>query len=520
MSFFKKNNTFTKEQQNRSNADLLSRELTINISTIKEVFGQTSDLIIRNTHLHFYEKVNLAIIYIEGLVDTAVQESVLNSMLMDHERTFAEKGNDQSAEQVVDFLINRILTVSQVVEVSDVTEVKTQLLSGNTLFFLDGHSKGFAVHTKGWKGRNIDEPESQTVVRGPREAFTENIETSITQIRKRIKDSSLIVESTQVGRITHTDVAIMYLKGIANEKALKEVRERLDKIDVDGILESGNIEEFIQDTTYSPFPTVFSTERADVIAGGLLEGRIAIFVDGTPFVLLVPALFIQFYQVSEDYYQRADISSLLRMLRLFCFIIALFGPALYIGITTYHMEMLPTSLLISLAAQREGIPFPALIEALMMEVAFEILREAGVRMPRTVGQAVSIVGALVIGEAAIMAGIVSPSMVIVVSITAIASFVIPSYNMAISLRILRFIFMMLAASFGLLGITVGIFALVLHLSSLKSFGVPYMTPFGPFVLKDQKDTIFRLPQWGLLNRPSLIAQHNTTRVDNKKSQKH
>ena len=231
----------------------------------------------------------------------------------------------------------------------------------------------------------------------------------------------------------------MFIKGIVNDKVVEEVRKRLDRIDIDGILESGYIEELIQDETYTPFPTVYNTERPDVIAAGLLEGRIAILVDGTPFVLLVPALFTQYFQSAEDYYQRSDFG-LLRMLRYLALFIALLGPSLYIAITTFHQEMLPTALLISLAAQREGVPFPAFIEALMMEVTFEILREAGVRMPRAVGQAVSIVGALVIGQAAVEAGIVSAAMVIVVSITAIANFSFPSFNMAISIRILRFVF--------------------------------------------------------------------------------
>jgi len=248
---------------------------------------------------------------------------------------------------------------------------------------------------------------------------------------------------------------------------------------------------------------VYNSERPDVIAAGLLEGRVAILVDGTPFVLMVPGLFIHFYQSAEDYYQRADISTLLRILRLLGLFIALLGPSLYIAITTFHQEMLPTQLLLSLAAQREGVPFPAFIEALMMEVAFEILREAGIRMPKSVGQAISIVGTLVIGQAAVDAGIVSAAMVIVVAITAISSFIVPAFSLSISIRILRFGLMGLAASFGLFGITVGMIALILHMCSLRSFGIPYMSPFAPFIWSDQKDSIFRFPRWGLLSRPHL-----------------
>ena len=311
----------------------------------------------------------------------------------------------------------------------------------------------------------------------------------------------------------------MYLNGIVNDKLVEEARIRLGRIDIDAVFESGNIEELIQDETFTPFPTLYNTERPDVIAAGIMEGRIAILVDGTPFVLMAPALFTQFYQSAEDYYQRADFATLLRLLRYVCFFISLLAPSLYIAITTFHQELLPASLLISLAAQREGIPFPAFIEAVVMEITFEILREAGVRLPKTVGQAVSIVGALVIGQAAVEAGLVSPAMVIIVAITAISNFVIPSFNMGITIRILRFLLMLIAASFGLFGVTVGLIAIVLHLCSLRSFGIPYMSPMAPFILADQKDTIFRFPQWALYARPRLISQKNNIRENNASSNK-
>ncbi|MED4797818.1 spore germination protein, partial [Priestia megaterium] len=268
---------------------------------------------------------------------------------------------------------------------------------------------------------------SQTVVRGPRDSFTETLRTNTALIRRRIKSPKLWIESQQIGEFTKTDIALVYIDGIADEQVIQEVKERLSKIDIDGILESGYIEELIQDEDYTPFPTMHNTERPDSVAAGLLEGRIAILVDGTPFVLMVPALFIQFFQAAEDYYQRADISTLIRLMRYMAFFLALLTPSAYIALTTFHQEMLPFALLISIAAQREGVPFPAIIEAFIMEITFEILREAGVRLPRAVGSAISIVGALVLGEAAVQAGLVSPAMVIVVSITAISNFVSPVY---------------------------------------------------------------------------------------------
>jgi spore germination protein KA len=408
-------------------------------------------------------------------------------------------------------LKERALTVGGVKEVADFDVLFHSLLSGDAILLFEGHTQGFAIGVREWNQRSVTEPATETIIRGPRESFTENIRTNTALIRRKIKDRNLWLETRTIGRVTQTDVSIMYIKGIASDKVIDEVRQRLDRIDIDGILESGYIEEFIQDETYTPFPTIYNTERPDVVAADLLEGRVAILVDGTPFVLTAPSLFTQFFQAAEDYYQRADVSSLLRMLRFFSFFIALFGSSLYIAITTFHQEMLPTALLISLAAQREGVPFPAIIEALMMETALEILREASVRMPRAVGQAVSILGTLVIGTAAVEAGIISAAMVIVISITAISSFIFPAPNMSIAVRLIRFPMMVLAASFGLYGMIAGFIALVLHLCSLRSFGMPYTSPLAPFNASGQKDTIFRLPHWRLRTRPRLISQQNVTR---------
>ena len=404
-------------------------------------------------------------------------------------------------------------------EVSDFEKLFVHLLSGDTIILVDGYSEGFAIGSRGWDDRGVTAPDSETVVRGPKDGFSETLRTNTSLLRRRIKDTSFWIETKKIGRRTKTDVAIAYIKGIADDKVVDELRMRLDRIDIDGILESGYIEELIQDGVYTPFPTVYNTERPDAVAAGLLEGRVAIMVDGTPFVLLVPALFVHFLHAPEDYYQRYDISTLIRLLRYLSFFIALLTPSIYIAVTTFHQEMIPTSLLISIAAQREGVPFPAFIEALIMEITFEILREAGVRMPRAVGAAISIVGALVLGEAAVQAGIVSPVMVIVVSLTAISSFVFPTYNMAIAVRILRFMLMILAATFGLYGIALGLIGIVLHLCSLRSFGLPYMSPFAPFNWQNQKDTILRFPLWSIFHRPRLGNKANIIRQQSPKKAK-
>lgn len=347
--------------------------------------------------------------------------------------------------------------------------------------------------------------------RGPRQGFTESLQTNISMIRRYIKNPNLWVEKMKKGSVTNTDIALMYIQGICDEKVLKEVKQRLEKIDIDSILESGYIEQLIEDETFTTFPTMYHTERPDVVAGNLLEGRFAIIVDGTPFVLIAPALFVQFFQSVEDYYSRFDIATSIRILRVLVFFISLVAPAVYVAATTFHQEMIPTQLLVVIAAQREIVPFPAVVEALTMEVAFEILREAGVRLPRVVGSAVSIVGALVIGQAAVQAGIVSPAMVIIVALTAIASFATPAFAMAISARLIRFIFIIASAVMGFYGLILGIIMMFVHLCSLRSFGVPYMSPLAPFSSQGVKDALFRVPWWADEKRPESVSKEDKVR---------
>jgi len=497
------------QQSNRM--QLLNESLEDNIEHVKAALGNSGDIVFREFRIGPGGHLKAGICYTSGMVDTkSVNDYIMEPLLFNVQQTDVNFPIS-FGDDLLHVLKDSFLSVCEIQDVADFGFLFSSLLSGNVILLVDGCRQGFAIAMSDWKHRSVTEPSVESVVRGPRESFTENLRTNTTLIRRKIKDPRLWLENRQIGRVTQTNVAVMYIKGIVNDKVVEEVRNRLDRIDIDGILESGYIEELIQDESFSPFPTVYNSERPDAIAAELLEGKIAILVDGTPVVLIVPALFISFFHSSEDYYQRADISTLIRLLRFIGILIALLAPSLYIAITTFHQEMLPTQLLVSLASQREGVPFPAFIEALMMEITFEILREAGIRMPRSVGQAVSIVGTLVIGTAAVEAGIVSAAMVIVVSITAISSFVLPSINMSISIRMLRFPLMALAASFGIFGIIIGVIALAIHLCSLRSFGVPYMSPFAPVVADDLKDTIIRLPHWALFSRPRLINQRNIIR---------
>jgi spore germination protein KA len=361
----------------------------------------------------------------------------------------------------------------------------------------------FVIGMRGWAERNIDEPDTEAVVRGSREGFTETLRTNTALIRRRIKNPNLVFESFKIGKQTHTDICIAYIDDIANKKVIEEVKNRLNRIDTDCILESGYIEQFIEDNPFSPFSTIGNSERPDTVAAKLLEGRVAIFCDGTPFVLTVPYLFIETIQISEDYYSRPYLSSLMRWIRLLAFFITLTTPALYVALETFHQEMIPTVLLITAAAAREGIPFPSFIETMLIGIIFELLRESGIRMPRPIGQAVSIVGALVIGEAAVQAGIIGAPMVIIAAVTGIASFIVPAALDA--LVFFRLFLVLLSAAFGLYGIVVGLIIMLAHVCSLRSFGTPYLAPFAPTIWKDLKDTLIRVPLWLMKSRPKSIA---------------
>jgi spore germination protein KA len=510
-SFFKKRKQKGKRKNqhiSESNSSvLIDRSLDTNIETIKKKTGNSSDIVIRTIQNGIFT-IKTAIIYVEGIVDDkSIRDFLIDSLMNDPD--ILEE--DLTPQNALDIISNQVVAIGVIQRINDWDELLSHLMSGNTIILVDGVSVALSASTQGGEKRAIEEPSTQMAVRGSRAGFTESIGTNTALIRRIIKNPDLWLESMQIGRVTRTDVSIMYINGIANEEIIKEVKERLNRIDIDSILESGYIEQLIEDKTMTTFPTIYHTERPDMVAGNLLEGRIAIFVDGTPFVLLAPVVFMQFFQSAEDYYARFDIASAIRLLRILIFIISLIAPAVYIGATTYHQEMIPTKLLVAIAAQREVIPFPAFVEAIIMEIAFEILREAGIRMPKAIGSAVSIVGALVIGQAAVQAGIVSPAMVIIVAITAIASFATPSFAIAISARLIRFMFMLSSAVFGFYGIILGIIFMLVHLCSLRSFGIPYMSPLAPFIPSNTGDTLIRLPWWAFKERPRLISQQNVIR---------
>ncbi|KQX64682.1 MULTISPECIES: spore germination protein [unclassified Paenibacillus] len=490
----------------------LDCSLSMNAYELHDIFENCSEIVFREITFGTSQKIQAQMIWVDGLVEREqLENEILESLL--HKSSSTKLHPDSDKESILESIKNSVLSVAQVSELTTIGDVVDKILTGETIVLFDRISIALSISTKGGAVRTVSEPQTEVVVRGPRQGFTESLRTNTTLVRRILKTPKLKTEVFKIGVLTKTEVVIAYIHGLASLEVLDEVRERLSQIDVDTILDSAYIEELIEDHSYTLFPQIAHTERPDKAAAELAEGKVVLFVDGSPFVLIIPTIFFQFFQSSEDYYERFPMAFAVRLIRYLFFAIALVLPSFYIAVITYHHEMLPAQLLISIAGSHEGVPFPTFIEALLMEITFEALREAGVRLPKQVGQAVSIVGALVIGESAVQAGIVSTAMVIVVAITAIASFTIPAFSVGISIRLMRFPLMLLGAVLGLYGIMLGLLALLVHLCSLSSFGVPYFSPIAPFKWRSMKDLIVRAPIWAMnrvrLRKPNRLPKKGT-----------
>lgn len=518
-NFFKKVFTFHLGLNNSDNCPgsdksvpdntFLSGNLKKDIDYLENIFINSSDINYRKFQLG--DGTNAELIFIDNMVDSKLLQSAVLTPLT---KFNANSGNISKTEihKLMNYLEEQVITTINVTDVIRRDDIIDDILNGNTVLFIENVNEALSIGLPRLEKRSISESVKEPVIRGPRDSFIEDLDTNITLIRRRIKSPSLKIEKIKIGRISKTQVAILYINGIVNDSILLELRERLNKIKIDAILESGNIEELIEDSKFSIFPQLNNTERPDKLAGCLLEGQIGIMVDNTPTVLIAPQTFIQMMQSPDDYSERYISSSLIRFMRFIYLIVALLLPSIYIAISSFHQALIPANLLLTMAAAHENIPFPSLVEAFIMEIFFEGLREAGVRLPRPVGQAVSIVGALIIGQAAVQAGIISAPMVIIVSVTGISSFIIPSFSLGLSFRVLRFAFMILAGVLGLYGIYIGLMVMLIHMCKLRSFGVPYLSPLFPVNISSLKDSIVRLPRWKMTERPEFITKENKRRI--------
>ncbi|MCI8628748.1 MAG: spore germination protein [Firmicutes bacterium] len=476
----------------------ISKNLEKNITIIENAFQNCGDIVKRRFFVGEKKDIAVYMIYTDNIVNgSAIEESILTN-IMNRCRIDGKK------EGMLKRLNEEVIAIGEMNEVKTFQEIFDAVLLGDTILLMDENDIALQASTKGFPSRGVSEAKTEVVVQGPKDAFTEIGATNIVLIRRRIRDTKLKVKRTKVGKRSKTDVAILYMEDIVRKEILQEVEYRINQIDIDVILDSGYIDQLLENRWLSPFPQLQMTERPDKAASALLEGRVVIVIDNTPFVVIAPATLNVFFQASEDYYDRWEIMSFIRLIRYCAGFLAVALPGLYIALTVFHPSMLPTNLALKIAETRQNIPFPAVGEILIMELAFELLREAGIRLPSPVSSTIGIVGGIIIGQAAVEAGIVSPSVVIVSALTGICTFVIPNIALVSGLRLTKYIVLIFSAFLGLYGFWLALILMLIHMASLKSFHIPFLYPFCSASVNnynDLEDSIFRLPLWFMKKRP-------------------
>lgn len=504
--------SYLHKQQASSPQPASGSQLTGNLKTdIQELLarlGENGDLVVRDFQL--FGTRQAAMIFFSSLVNTEqVREHVLKPLMA---RPSEHPGMPDQAAGMTHYIWSTVVQVTQGTTTADLSTLPPAAVKGDLILLIDGVPEALHLDMRQIEMRGVEQPQTEQVIRGPREGYVEKLENNLSLLRYRLQSTDFRIEISPLGTRTQSRVALCYIDSLADSALVAEAMHRISMIHTDGILDAGYIEQFIEDQPLSPFPQVQSTERPDKTVAALLEGRVAILVDGSPFALIVPALFNQFFQTMDDYTERFIMGSLIRIIRLIALACSLFFPALYVSVISFNPELLPTDFAVAISGGRAGVPFPAVVEVLIMEVSMEVLREATIRLPQMIGGALSIVGVLVIGQAAVGAGLASPITVVIVALTTIGSFATPAYNAAIALRMLRFPLIILSGMFGLYGGMIGTILILNHLLFLESFGVPYMSPFIPGKWRDLKDTLVRAPLWWMRRRPSFLHTQDSDRL--------
>ena len=459
---------------------------------LRELFGNSTDFIVRPFYIDNREIVLI-------MSEVLGNSSYVNDFILKRLLILKWKNRDIEAE-----LLNNIPTNNGKI-LTDIHEMADYICMGFILLIFD--NKALAIEAKSNLDRGIGEVSNESTITGSKDAFNENFNTNVGLIRRRLRTNNLFVDGIFVGRSSKTKVGILYMDNIVYKKNVNEIKEKLTKIDVDGIIDSGYLKRYLDTKTNLLFPTVASTERPDLASQALLEGKIVIIADNSPYVLITPTFFVDYLHTSDDYYGKAINTSFVRIIRFVAFLTAIFIPALYIALTTHNQDILPLSLFLNFAAQRESVPFSALIEALFMSISFEILRESDIRKPAALGSSVSILGGLILGDAAVNAGIISPIMIIVISISAISGLAFSSMEMIGALRWWRFILMILAMFYGLFGIFGGFIILLASLVTTSSLNLPYLAPFSPFIKNEIKDTLIKTENKKTRTRNPLLTKN-------------
>ncbi len=489
------------EELNRSLEDrLVSPSLDINIATLRGLFKDVDIMRLRHIENTHDKKLQYCIAFSDGMIDSAViNDNIIKPLLLS---TVAKPGDG-----LMDNLMKKVIQINESEKTGNFACIIRAVTYGDTVLFAEGANEALILNTKAFETRAVVEPDNEKNLLGPREGFTESLMNNLSLVRRRVRTHELKMKFLTMGQRTQTSLCVCYMEGIVNKTILNELYQRLGKIDIDGVLDTNYIAELIRDTRFSPFRTTGYTERPDTVVGKLLEGRIAVFLDGSPVILTAPYLFIENFQSSEDYYMSFYYSSFARILRILAFILTISIPGLYIAIVAFHHEMLPSPLLINIASERQSVPFPAALEAFIMLLVFDILRETGIRMPSNIGHALSIVGALVIGQAAVEAKLVAAPMIIVVATTGITSLLVPKLNAPI--LYLRFLLLLAASIFGFFGVVLGLSCLMIHMINLESFGIPQMALTGNFRFQELKDNFIRAPWWKMQLRPNQLTKNQT-----------
>lgn len=492
----------------------VSRNIRDNEKYIRKRCEGCADIQIRPMQLGQGKKLSCLVVYIE----TAVSNMILEDSMIGR---MVNRLYDAPADQIPKLLRENALGISDVQELEDMEGAMKAMLAGNAIFFFDTYDKALKIGAKGYPNMGVNKAESEKVLRGSKEGFSESEKTNTALIRKRIRSTKLKVEEMQVGTRSDTMVALVYMEGLVYDDLLEEIRERLNSCEIDGVLDTGVLEQMAEENWLSPFPQFETTERPDKAAMELLNGRVAVLCDNSPSALLVPTTLNSFLQVTEDRYNRFELASFQRMLRYAAIVLALLISGIYLAVINFHTQILPTRLLLSFAEARRGVPFPSILEVLFMEIAFELIREAGVRMPGPLSGTIGIVGGLIIGDAAVSANLVSPMAVVVVAVSALSSFAIPDETFSTPFRLLKYGFIFLGGLLGIFGIICGMYLLLGHLSGLKSFGIPYLMPFvgkGLEDYKDERNSVWRAPFWWMNRRPVFAKRGERIRLRKKQGE--
>lgn len=512
----------SKSQEDVSKVKNIFPSMDVNLEYVKVKYNAmiSSDVVIREFMVTARNRQYRAfLLFIDGMVNPdLINNYVLKPLMMknqantfdgDQTRILSEAVTNNITVRkvkkfdIVEYISNCLFPENDIKKHTEFSDIFAGVNSGNCALFIDTLNIAFDIDVKGFKQRSIDTPNNEIVIKGPQEAFVENLRTNTSLIRRIVNTENLVVENIKVGEISKTNCAVCYISDIANNDLVAEVKYRINNLGIDSLLSTGQLEQLITDKNKYSIPQILSTERPDKVTKYLYEGRVAVLINGNPYCLVMPATLVDFVSSPEDTNLQFHFANFLKFLRLLAMGITLLLPALYIAMTNFHQELIPTELLFSILASRENVPFPVIFELLVMEISFELIREAGLRVPSPIGPTIGIVGALVLGQAAVSAGIVSPILIIIVAITGISSFAIPDFSFGFHLRILRFVFIILGYISGFLGIGVGIFVYITVLCSLKSFGVPYTVPFAPSTYSFGSE-YFISPIWKREKRPDYL----------------